>query len=182
MTERPILFTPENAQKVHVGTKTQTRRIMKNQDKLDIACPYGLVGDRLWVREAHALYRGASVPTGLSDATYCVFRDGGQSYKSGGYVDPLREYAPGAFAHMKFRPSIHMPRWACRTVLEITEIRVEQVQQITYPDAIAEGMDTTDPLVNFMDWWQNRWSEIHGSANWYANPYVWVLSFRRLEP
>ena len=173
MKERPILMTPENAQKCHEGTKTQTRRIVKPQPPYGceycingamshalcrsienhniwvpptgksvdhrLACPYGQVGDRLWVREAWqekawtltqlnsaGLLNAPMKPkeTYLNEPIYAIHR-GGYNYKIG---DPGRWF-----------PSIHMPRWACRTVVEITEIRAERLQDISEEDARAEG-------------------------------------------
>lgn len=133
MKERPILMTPENAQKCHDGTKTQTRRIVKlpawstevaEDNALSCVpfCPYGQVGDRLWVREA--LCRNGSVMT---------YRDG-SLVMQGDLVMP-------SWCERKTIPSIHMPRWACRTVLEITEVRVERVKDISPADALPEGSD-----------------------------------------
>lgn len=201
--ERPILFTPENAQKCHVGTKTQTRRIIKlprwaqavNEDhefEIDkddwpyaiakatgclsaIDCPYGEVGDRLWVREAWADLRGKGFGVthahkGIEDAESRRCRE---------------EYG------VKWKPAIHMPRWACRTVLEITEIRVQRVKDISQADAIAEGappshtsIDRVSREYGYADftrsWYAQLWDSINGPGSWDANPWVWAITFRKV--
>ncbi len=182
MKERPILMTPENAQKCHDGTKTQTRRIVKDINNA-MHCPYGVVGDRLWVREAwsrmgckqdcghlgcHTIYQGAK--------------------------------SVGAYGCVKWKPSIHMPRQACRTVLEITALRVERLHEITEEDAIAEGVNRIahgrdgdyysafrdephhDNWIDPVDAYKELWESINGKGSWAANPPVRVVSFRRVNP
>ncbi len=200
--ERPILMTPENAQKCHDGTKTQTRRLngleevnaCKHWDypqmqargvavfldstqanpynnALDVTCPYGVVGDRLWVREAHQFdppddgtwgytafmgCKGApleDIPKRFRNPEHCLYRgkwDG----------SPLL-----------WRPSIHMPHWACRTVAEIAEVRVERLQDITEDDASAEGCESVE---EFMDLW------VSIIKSWEPSLWVWVIGFRRV--
>lgn len=152
--ERPILMTPENAQKCHEGRKTQTRRII-------CARSYGVVGDRLWVREGWCktcdgiLYRGQC-----------------EEYKS---LKPI------------WKPSIYMPREFARTVLEITEVRVEQLQEISAADALAEGVFC--PEVGYAQHgdrapvllYASLWESIHGAGSWALNPWVWVIEFRKVE-
>jgi hypothetical protein len=72
-----------------------------------------------------------------------------------------------------------MPRWACRTVVELTEVRVERVHEITQEDAKAEGCGShhTTPRGEFMQLWES----INGAGSWAANPWVWVISFRRID-
>lgn len=160
MKEIPILFTPGNVRAILDGHKTQTRRIIKSQPvrvsggvpyrnppaslhgasgSAIYSCPYGKRGDRLWVRETHSLITAHPIP-------YVVFKDGWQQYQDGGRAPGLKEYSPGAFNHIKWRPSSHMPKWAARLWLEITEIRVQRLQEMEgqHPlesDAIAEGVN-----------------------------------------
>ena len=192
MKERPILMTPENAQKCHDGTKTQTRRAVKDFGSFHngvlhcggkhglpkALCPYGVVGDRLWVREAwqekawsltdlnHAGCLDAPKnpsETYLGEALYVIHKYG--------YNQSIGDVGP-------WKPSIHMPRWACRTVLEIAEIRVERLQEISEEDAKAEGIDVnTQHVAAFVVLWES----INGKGSWAKNPYVWVLSFRRIH-
>lgn len=209
MRERPIPMTPENAQKCHDGTKTQTRRIVRvpawasddDMPKLAIqrpatgiayyvdgipvkrlTCPYGVVGDRLWVREPWAwpgeeehLYKGNS-----SDARL---------------VDEWKKDQNNC--QVKWTPSIHMPRFACRTVLEITDVRVERLQDIGEEDAKAEGVTRIDHgreyyfsamrdepdhrnWVDPTDAYKELWESINGAGSWAQNPWVWVISFRKV--
>lgn len=202
MNERPILMTPELAQKVHEGRKTQTRRILKG-DGSDwetglleagrwqeaIKCPYGVVGDRLWVRE-----NGWERPL----RTVKMLRDGADTWERfyydalmiDGEADELKSWG------FKRRPSIHMPRLACRTVVEITEIRVERVQDITADDIRAEGVKAVWPEEDepesaggkyvtegelLLSQWRQLWQSIHGKGSWALNPWVWVLTFRKIK-
>lgn len=206
MKERPILFTPENAQKCHDGRKTQTRRIVKDYefyacltgdcphwDKKLCAeamakeCPYGQVGDRLWVREATALWREGW------DRTGHVIYKGGMVDKDGEYFsdDDLMGLS-------KWTPSIHMPRAACRTVLEIIEVRVERVQDCSEADAIAEGIEHHNGgeighsgyrhdrshgyvYATAQEAYKVLWESINGAGSWALNPWVWVLTFKRVD-
>ena len=193
MRERPILFSAPMVRAILNGQKTMTRRIIKNaadiiqdwdakdksygpfyQDKYgeshetSKACPYGQCGDSLWVRETFHKYTNgkiiyrASIPYGNLD---CHFKP--------------------------WRPSIFMPRWASRITLEITEVRVERVQEINRQDAKAEGFC---PGLNGLEFWDGQsygnaqlafqacWKSINGPESWNANPFVWVIKFKRLVP
>jgi hypothetical protein len=152
------------------GRKTQTRRLA-HQPWLS-AQPL----DRLWVREAHRF-----TPSGdQRGPTRCgpVFYEADQHWFMG------QVYPKG-----RLRPSIHMPRWASRLTLTVTEVRRQQLQEITEEDARAEGMPITwdgkpyDPPAS--DPWQgygrycfsSLWSELHGPGSWDANPEVIALTF-----
>jgi hypothetical protein len=96
----------------------------------------------------------------------------------------------------KWKPSIHMPRWASRITLEITEVRVERLQDISEEDAVAEGVEawikTREP--QFMQCrgifcedyhrkqYADLWESINGRGSWAANPYVWAVTFKRIRP
>lgn len=185
--ERPILFSAPMVQALLAGRKTQTRRIAKmtsaghlkesrghrrwhpEDPEGTAACPYGQPGDHLWVRETfgydergHTIYR--------SDDIEALARE--------------RQWV----SWPAWRPSIHMPRWASRITLEITDVRVERLQHISEQDAIAEGatqfrlplhpaLEDRRHVVGF----QTLWESINGPGSWEANPWVWVLSFRRVE-
>lgn len=196
--EGPILMTPENAQKCHDGTKIQTRRL-NGLEEINIApavwavtelsngsfvftktpavkhgsraieCPYGVVGDRLWVREATA---------------YCL-RCGRAIFK-GQHIGHC-PCCDKSCADLKWSPSIYMPRWACRTVLEITEVCVERLQEITPDDAIAEGVFC--PEIGYVQHGDRApvllfgvlWESIHGKGSWDENPWVWVITFKKVN-
>jgi len=148
-----------------------------------LSCPLGQPGDRLWVRESFADLRG----TGIEHRPNI---DG-----------PIQRYAysadtlpgsPGDFARkdygIKWRPSIHMPREACRLVLEITAVRVERLQAITEADAVAEGLSQSESgswlpgPCDHPEWaFHQLWSQLYGEPAWEANPWVWVIEFKRVE-
>ena len=160
-----------------------------------LSCPYGQPGDRLWVRETFQ-YRGASYDgEGLEDSEW--FR----CYGKGGAPDNWDPMYPAGWKpsrHMSVRamtepadqedgvtswitkkiPSIHMPRWASRITLEVTSVRVERLQDISEADAAAEGVHT-DPDCPAYDAYQALWEQINGKGSWDANPWVWVIDFRR---
>lgn len=219
MKERPILFSAPMVRALLDGTKTQTRRAIKPEwwrcldpeDEDDRAtalerCPYGAPGDRLWVREAFAPYRmrGTGVPSGIADADYACLKDGTQVWRSPPAVFPcLSEYAPGAFDVVRWRPSIHMPRWASRITLELTEVRIQRLRGISEMDAIAEGVEDVSPdperWSRWRDYFPEReapkgsfptarqsflslWESINGTKSVAADPWVWALTFRRVQP
>lgn len=198
MKERPIIFSAPMVHAILEGRKTQTRRIYKARNggvwpnKADLPglmqvirlCPYGRSGDRLWVRENWAWYP-------LDHDPSCVI------YRA--------DYAPDAPAPAEFGkwlPSIHMPRGASRITLEVTGMRVERLQDISEEDAIAEGIEQTEPFFGCACWrdymepdreassfpddpvgsYASLWESMHGADSWDQNPWVWVIEFRRIEP
>jgi hypothetical protein len=178
--ERPILFNGEMVRAILEGRKTQTRRVVKGQalDWLESAgftpeytslpenglCPYGQPGDRLWVRETWA--RGY-VAQGCAEFFVYPVCDNRTDYSG------------------PWKPSIHMPRAACRILLEVTGVRVERLQDISEADAEAEGVDflrqmpDADETLSAKELYQCLWDSIHNS--WAANPWVWVIEFTRIE-
>lgn len=146
-------------------------------------CPYGQVGDWLWVRETWRSFGDSAAirpPVPLS----CQI-----SYAADNSTRwcPVPVGAKGLFpAELKNRPSIHMPRWASRITLEITEVRVERLQAITEADAQAEGISphllfTERGREGLVPCFRTLWQSINGPESWEANPWVWVVSFRRVE-
>lgn len=149
-------------------------------------CPYGTVGDRLWVRETwcHAADdndRFKYNADGNLDNSCCHFRADGYEVM---HID--REETKAGLPKSPWRPSIHMPRWASRITLEITGVRVERLKEISEQDAIAEGVKfgTGQPREcrtcgrgAFMDLWES----INGTDSWAANPWVWVVKFKRVQ-
>lgn len=194
MKERPILFTGPMVRAILEGRKTVTRRVVTPQPDflgsmvdpntpfktLDaglharITCPYGQPGDRLWVREAWAADAqvDAIAPSDLSEGEPIWYP-----------ADlSVRQTGCSMISKGRVRPSIHMPRWACRILLEITAVRVERLQDISDPGALAEGvshseMHSGDSLV---DVFARLWESTGG--DWAANPWVWVLEFKRVTP
>ncbi|WP_431699896.1 hypothetical protein [Pseudomonas sp. BR20] len=151
-------------------------------------CPYGKPGDRLWVRETWAADAQVDsiAPRDLSQG------------------EPIQYPADGAFRQTgcamltpgKSRPSIHMPRWASRILLEITEVRVERLLDLSEEQAKAEGVRLYTDHAELGDWWHVEgietysadprksfellWSSVGG--DWQSNPWVWVVEFKRVTP
>lgn len=161
-------------------------------------CPYGQPGDRLWVREtwqgpllkefeidADADWHLPSHIHQYQNPAHCVYAaDGGPAPEYTDLDDVMRN---------DWRPSIHMFRWASRITLEITSVRVERLQDISEADARAEGAPPSHPSINrvsrefgFKDfprsWYAQLWDEINGPDSWAANPWVWVISFKKATP
>ena len=116
-----------------------------------LPCPYGVPGDRLWVRETWAHYQAVLNVRRQSGASFDEVQDGAAAYRSDGHdsIEDLREHlkmehGPSCEAIEingdRWRPSIYMPRWASRIDLEVTAVRVERVQEISTTDAMAEGV------------------------------------------
>lgn len=204
MKERPIKFNAEMVRAILAGRKTQTRRIVKPQPirpiqaasgnwfesdaegvdaKRPLILKFGEIGDRLWCRE-----------TFLPVADFF------------GDLEVPKKFwykADGDAWFSKWKPSIHMPRSASRITLEITNIRVERLQDISEEDAKAEGVVTGDAGPYWHDskllgHFRELWNSIHGESklgedfvlnehggvsakSWEANPYVWVIEFKKLS-
>ncbi|EIW8567052.1 morphogenetic protein [Klebsiella pneumoniae] len=148
-----------------------------------ISCPFGAVGDRIWVRETfqgplvhEELFEEYSAyPEKFETPEYCEYAaDGGVRPEYCDLDDNLRH---------GWRPSIHMPRWASRILLEITNVRVERLKNISDRDAICEGCSTADMKSGdcVADVFARLWASIYGSDSWNANPWVWVIEFKRVE-
>ena len=195
MKERPILFSAPMVRAILEGRKTQTRRVVKPQPfsgwypsqctngwgfchpqgeapaKL-FQCPYGVPGDRLWVRESFQplLADGVKWP----DADYETGEGYAINYVATGGVKEFYDCRNDEAFCSRVTPSIFMPRWASRITLEITEVRVERLQEISREDALAEGCGFRFPP-------SVLWDSINGKTYpWAANPWVWAVSFRRL--
>nr|WP_218175480.1 hypothetical protein [Pseudomonas reactans] len=192
------------------GRKTVTRREVKKQAALDCLAagfepaflalpgnadlfPYGKPGDRLWVRETwycdhFEVMRGPYLkPDGL---------DIGEAIDDGTLVYAADGLTPYEADQPIWKPSIHMPRWASRILLEITDVRVERLQDITEEQAKTEGVRLYTDHAELGDWWHVEgietysadprksfellWSSVGG--DWEANPWVWVVEFKRVTP
>lgn len=220
MTERPILMSAPMVRALLDGRKTQTRRVVKPRhdwhvdevpdergvfrpwpvfesyvyaepETIEVPCPYGEPGDRLWVRETWAPNEMAVGESTLYAA------DGRPPY--------------GNLSVSRWRPSIHMPRGLSRLTLEVTGVRVERLQDISEEDAKAEGITERVvaeghnfyprrfgapgvPCVNSfgeksegehfhhkaVDAFRSLWESINGPESWAANPWVWAITFKRV--
>jgi hypothetical protein len=169
-------------------------------------CPYGQAGDRLWVRETFMLESNFGLDN--EEGYPPPFKDGrpikryespdwGKWWTQAHYAasDPKPELCKASDDDRMagWKPSIHMPRWASRVTLEITGVRVERLRQITGPDAHAEGCPFPHPSTfpieqmahahaNTTSWYKELWELINGPGSWNANPWVWVVEFKRAAP
>lgn len=179
MKERPIIFSSEMVKAILEGRKTETRRIIKfpkvnpyifkkikvEKDKSidlfelcphgyikigNLKCPYGQPGDRLWVRETYSI-SGNGV-------FYKIDTDG--------------------TVHIAWMPAIFMPRKYSRITLEITDIRVERLQEISPEECNKEGIEG---ILSAKDSFFDLWNSINKTHPWETNPWVWVISFKRLN-
>jgi hypothetical protein len=210
--ERPIIFSGEMVRAILGGRKTQTRRVIEpwhadapiikcmtsehpglwRVESLDpdgerpyeqlLCCPYGQPGERLWVRETWA-------------APYADHEGvpGGRKPEPG---DKLVYRSKEADAYqwdgvIPWRPSIHMSRWASRVTLEITDVRVERVQEISADDALAEGIDVVAAMAlpcapddAAQAEFCGLWDSINAKRgyDWDVNPWVWVIEFKVVAP
>ncbi|WP_171884937.1 MULTISPECIES: ASCH domain-containing protein [Serratia] len=151
------------------------------------ACPFGQVGDRLWVRETFAGHY-------LDDDQIQDIKDGRD--KAEDLCEYRADYSDDADCVDGWTPSIHMPRWASRITLEITAVRVERLNDISEEDAKAEGVKPAgDMLPDYPDTFltpkgdfatakvafQRLWQSIYGEESWSANPWVWVIEFKQVS-
>ncbi|MFG6159674.1 hypothetical protein ACGTNG_12780 [Halomonas sp. 1390] len=177
-----------------VGSMVHVERELQNQAGgwegfAGTVCPYGQPGDRLWVREAHAL---VPITAYAQSIGVDIAQDPDDDYEAAIYRTGWERSTSG----FRWRPSIHMPRWACRLLLEVTDVRVERLQDTTEADARAEGAAFHDGMgVGHSGWRHDQkevhedarssfarlWKSINGDGSWDANPWVWVLEFRRID-
>ena len=229
MTERGMIFNGEMVRALLDGRKTQTRRpiIWKQTRFTEIGeredgskwpwsedaehacdfwhpCPFGAVGDRIWVREAFRVHSRAT------DVATLVYKASERnSWTEQTHRVPVTVCNKPATPE-KWTPSLHMPRWASRILLEITDVRVERLNAISEEDAQREGVHTEvwDQTVvarnyaardEFFQFWsedmphyvemnqlyrssfRSLWESIYGEESWKANPWVWVIEFKRVE-
>jgi len=215
ISERGMIFNAEMVRALLDGRKTQSRRPIKwkqtrfteigeredgskwpwSEDAEHACdfwhpCPFGAVGDRIWVREAFRVHSRAT------DVATLVYK----ASERNSWTEQTRR-VPVAVCNKpatpeKWTPSLHMPRWASRILLEITDVRVERLNAISEEDAAAEGVPPAGSLLpdypgTFLtpkgDFatakvaFQRLWESIYGAENWQANPWVWVIEFKRVE-
>lgn len=234
MKERGMIFNWEMVRAILDGRKTQTRRPIKwkqtrfteigeredgsrwpwSEDAEHACdfwhpCPFGAVGDRIWVREtwgvvSHELDEDGRIQPWTPDRPATAIHE--MPFGNGYYSGHAIYSADGDFTwgdddgyedgRSCWKPSIHMPRAASRILLEITDVRVEQLNAISEKDASAEGVPPAGSLLpdypgTFLtpkgDYatakvaFQRLWDSIYGEESWKANPWVWVIEFKRIE-
>ncbi len=151
--------------------------ILGNGQMVSIICPHGKPGDRIWVREAFRVHSRAT------DVATLVYKASERnSWTEQTHRVPVAVCNKPATPE-KWTPSLHMPRWASRILLEITDVRVERLKSISDRDAIREGCSTADMKSGdcVADVFARLWASIYGSDSWNANPWVWVIEFKRVE-
>lgn len=213
--ERPILFSAPMVRALLDGSKKQTRRIVKGMalDWLENAkftpeyvadpdnsmCPYGKVGDRLWVRETWRGWVCINPPSESRQLAVARYVPAQMECKRLDYK------ATQAADNEPYRPSIHMPRWASRINLEIAAVRIERLNDISEADANSEGVEIHhepwDQTIAYRDYsapdawipawmetydtaatlsFKSLWESINGFGSWQENPWVWVVEFKRV--
>lgn len=207
MKERQILFSAPMVRAILDGRKTQTRRMVKPprgwadkypscdpfamppsvwwwngvHERVGVRqeCPYGQPGDRLWVREAFRLF-DAQEECACYDLCVCSRHHGKPVYR-----------ADEGCGESKWKPSIHMPRWASRILLEMVSVRVERLQNISEEDAASEGAPCElgrlegailGAQASYRKGFIRLWESINGEGSWIENPWVWVVEFKVVEP
>lgn len=207
MKERPIIFSSPMVRSILDGRKTQTRRVVKlrggheqeligTRGKFDAAfsedidsgvnCPYGLPGDRLWVREK---WTGTFH---LENFHIAYAADGSERFADAppGYVLPKSALKPDNWVTPLF-----MPRWSSRITLEITDVRVQRIQEISEQDSLSEGAELDSdgfplghpPLDDGYDtateWFSDLWDSINAKRGfgWESNPWVWAITFQKVN-
>ncbi|MBD3908606.1 hypothetical protein [Klebsiella pneumoniae] len=233
MREKGLIFNSEMVRAILDGRKTQTRRPIKwkqtrfteigeredgskwpwSEDAEHACdfwhpCPFGAVGDRIWVRETWGVVSHAFSDDGLMidwvpDRPTTAIHE--MPFGNGYYSGHAIYAADGDFTwgdddgyedgRSCWKPSIHMPRAASRILLEITDVRVERLNAISEEDARAEGIidggclncgepepcGCANPEPDATDAFAYLWQSIYGQDNWNANPWVWVIEFKRVE-
>ncbi|MFZ5050042.1 hypothetical protein ACOY5N_03320 [Enterobacter kobei] len=220
MTERGMIFNGEMVRAILDGRKTQTRRIIKDctvgrdpiskfiqigkkfigcypEDVPELireCCPYGVPGDRIWVRETFQgpLFNFEQMEAYQEDSSkfkkpeFCVYKADGKPAPE--FFDADDNLLCG------WRSSIHMPRWASRILLDITGVRVEQLKSISEEEARSEGVAQlregfwkhyqpgwTQHQLSARGSFATLWESIYGFGEWERNPWVWVIEFKRIE-
>ncbi|EFD5358714.1 TPA: hypothetical protein ACGS5H_002525 [Escherichia coli] len=204
MKERGMIFNGEMVRAILDGRKTQTRRPIKwkqtrcteigdredgskwpwSEDAENVCdywhpCPFGAVGDRIWVRETFRVHSRAT------DVATLVYKASvQQSWTQQTHRVPIAVCNKPVAAE-KWTPSLHMPRWASRILLEITDVRVERLASISQEDAAKEGYPANpEPYGGSMDkwlWFRQLWDSIYPEQSFSHNPWVWVIEFKRVE-
>lgn len=195
-----MIFNAEMVRALLDGRKTQTRRPIKwketrfteigeredgskwpwSEDAEHACdfwhpCPFGAVGDRIWVREAFRVHSRAT------DVATLVYK----ASERNSWTEQTRR-VPVAVCNKpatpeKWTPSLHMPRWASRILLEITGVRVERLRSMSQDDARAEGVIAASGPMEAGLAFRELWDSIYGEESWKANPWVWVIEFKRVE-
>lgn len=203
--ERPIIFSGPMVRAILEGRKSQTRRVLKPQPNMGpdgkmvhlggdawaeldgnmsglwkLACP----GDRLWVRETWAPVSPDENWRPIKECNIEYRADDPNAKRAGGWDE-----APYDAEAIRWRSPIHMPRWASRITLDVTEVRVQRLQDISCMDAMREGVTIPAHIPQDgadLDWarrgFRELWQSLHSPGSWDANPWVAAITFKRIKP
>lgn len=225
--EIPVLFNTEMVAALQANRKTETRRtrglelindcadkweiiqvgINRKKEKLsvlfkhkhcdvthNILCPYGLAGNKIWIRETVANRMS------FEDSKHILYKDGSVMYENGEYAH--EKFSPEIILNhlKKWTPSIHMHKKYARIWLEIEDIKIERLQDITLDGARAEGIyyewdgnchwysnyldknnSVPSMFKNPIESFKSLWGKVNGIREWKRNPYVWVIKFKRIK-
>lgn len=214
--ERPIIMDSDSVRAILDNRKSQTRRLVKPQPESikviadgkrlsinkdgflkyekPLDTPYGIPGDRLWVRETWAFprFQDDLTPSGVNYTQAIFYKPDVIRRLSGPGTDGPWWMPPD---RGKWRSPIHMPRWVSRLTLEIKNVRVERVQEISEDDARREGVDAWFPKSpellryvqeggSYRNGFHEQWDDLNAKRGypWSSNPWVFVIEFRRIEP
>lgn len=198
MPDRSMIFSTPMVRALLDGRKTQTRRMLKPQPELgsyrlsmydpqgfaafghdaytrkwNVRLPYA-PGDRLWVRERFMPAPMEAAPDEPRTTQWNI------AYAAGGQSERLAPagYDPMLYNYERWSASIHMPRWASRLTLIVTDVRVQRVQEITEADAVAEGcLPARWEMETPRDHFRAIWNSLHGPGSWASNPWVAAITF-----
>lgn len=229
MKERPILFSGDMVRALLSGRKTQTRRIVKSEryrlpydadtfkvtrhgiikgdcekgesSFMPLTNRYGIRSDKLWVKETFREWHESDNQCGCSDHCSCSTKPTTEyCYRADGHQIDDEDRALG----IKWKPSIFMPRHASRLTLQLVNVRIERLNDISEQDAMAEGIDNNCSHINDCDcypgeWlnylndddgfpcyspidsYRTLWEKINGEGSWNENPWVWVVEFKQIN-
>lgn len=231
--ERPLAFTQESVAAILAGSKTQTRRLARpparanflpddvwkndpdepgsaylddSSGRLRITCPYGVPGDRLWVRETYRAVEDPGAPDEEVRRRLWDEEERETTHISVDYKLDNPHRIMDKLGRPEWKSGRYMPRWASRIDLEVTGVRVERVQEITEADATAEGVrhyfglldgrafdnhmklaarfaklhDPQATTVTAVDYYAAVWERLHGAGAWKRNDWIWVVDFKFL--
>lgn len=214
MKEHPILFNEVMVRAILDGSKTQTRIVSNPQPEFVafpdphekpvtaptpsiigangfqmLKCPFE-IGDRLWVREKFQPLWDEGIEYGSDERLN--YKTGAGYYISYPATDGIVEFVNADEEDSTAcKPSIHMPRWASRITLEIVNVRIERLNDISDGDAVAEGITWQSGVSWLCDYerhltsayrslFADLWRSIYGETSWDENPWVWVIEFKKV--
>jgi hypothetical protein len=190
MTDRPIIFSAPMVRALLDGRKTQTRRVLgKTSGRVNIFNAEIAWADSYVMDPGNAEWRARYTPYAPGDRLYVREAIDKASDRDGVFYRADYEAQHGDATGLGWRPSIHMPRWASRLTLTVTEVRVQRLQEISAGDSIAEGVECETCTAMgqsachgrgcfaSIDAYRTLWNSLHGPDAWDANPWVVALTF-----